>query len=208
MLLRLFALNPDIQNKYYLSGGTALAEYYLHHRYSEDLDYFSKDEVDPMSIQVYLKSISHKAEIQNIDFQQSFNRNLIYLHFRDEIIKTEFTYYPFEQLETPRIVDGIKIDSLLDIAVNKTFTIYQKPRSRDFIDLYLIIKEKEWSFADLRKKARAKFDTHIDPLQMTQQLLEAGKLEEYPRMITSLEPKLLQEFWKQEAHKLKSEALV
>ena len=32
------------------------------------------------------------------------------------------------------------IDSLIDIATNKIFTIYQNPRSRDFIDLYLILK--------------------------------------------------------------------
>src|SRR6059036_1225209 len=28
---------------YYLSGGTALAEYYLQHRYSDDLDFFTRD---------------------------------------------------------------------------------------------------------------------------------------------------------------------
>lgn len=207
-LLRLFAADPNIQKNFYLSGGTALAEYYLHHRFSEDLDYFSEREIDPMSIQVYLKSISTQIGIKKVDFQQSFNRNLIYLHFEDEIIKTEFTYYPFEQLEQPKIIDGTKIDSLLDIAINKTFTIYQKPRSRDFIDLYLIIKEKEWSFANLRKKARAKFDTHIDPLQLAKQLLEADNLEDFPRMITPLDPQVWQSFWKQEADKLKSEVLV
>ena len=66
-LLRLFAADPNIQNSFYLSGGTALAEYYLHHRFSEDLDYFSEQEVDPMSIQVYLKSISSQIDIKKID---------------------------------------------------------------------------------------------------------------------------------------------
>lgn len=207
-LLRLLAKEQNIQKNFYLSGGTALAEYYLHHRFSEDLDYFSVNEIDPMSIQVYLKSISPQVGIKKVDFEQSFNRNLIYLHFKDEIIKTEFTYYPFEQLEQPKIIDGTKIDSLLDIAVNKAITIYQKPRSRDFIDLYLIIKEKEWSFTDLKKKARVKFDTHIDPLQMAKQLLEADKLEDFPRMITTLDPRDWQSFWKQEADKLKSEVFV
>ncbi|MGH7771052.1 MAG: nucleotidyl transferase AbiEii/AbiGii toxin family protein, partial [Candidatus Binatia bacterium] len=27
---------------YYLTGGTALAEFYLHHRYSDDLDFFTR----------------------------------------------------------------------------------------------------------------------------------------------------------------------
>ena len=95
----------------------------------------------------------------------------------------------------------------MDIAVNKTFTIYQKPRSRDFIDLYLIIKQKGWNFLELKKKARAKFDTPIDPIQMAKQLLEADKLMDYPNMIEKLEPKIWQDFWKDEADKLKFEAL-
>ncbi|KKT69981.1 MAG: hypothetical protein UW65_C0006G0004 [candidate division WWE3 bacterium GW2011_GWB1_44_4] len=185
-----------------------MSEYYLHHRLSEDLDFFTETEIDPISIQSFLKSISSRAGIKKVDFQQSFNRNLIYLHFDNEIVKTEFTYYPFTQLEQSKTADGIKIDSLLDIAVNKTFTIYQKPRGRDFIDLYLIIKEKEWSFTDLRKKARSKFETHMDPLQMAKQLLEADIVVDYPRMLLPLEPKIWQDFWKQEAAKLKNEALV
>lgn len=206
-LLKLFASNPSIKKHFYLSGGTALAEYYLHHRYSEDLDFFSEEEVAPLSIQVFIKDIAKKAGIKKVDFQQSFNRNLIFLHFDDEVIKTELTYYPFTQLEPTKEIDGLQVDSLLDIAVNKTFTIYQNPRSRDFIDLYLIMKEKGWSFSDLRKKARMKFDTHIEALQMAQQLLEVDHLEDFPRMIVKLDNQVWQEFWKQEAAKIKSEVL-
>jgi len=208
LLLQLLSLNPSIREHFYLSGGTALAEYYLHHRYSEDLDFFSEDEVDPMAIQSFLKSISAKTGIKKVDFEQSFNRNLFHLHFADEIIKTEFTYYPFTQLETQKKIDGLKVDSLMDIAVDKTFTIYQKPRSRDFIDLYLIIKEKGLDFVDLRKNARAKFDTPVDPIQMAKQLLEVDQLEDFPRMIVPLEPKIWRDFWKQEAEKLKTEVLM
>ena len=207
LLLKLFSSNLDIRQNYYLSGGTALAEYYLYHRFSEDLDFFTGSEIDPISIQTFIKSISGKADIKMVDFQQSFNRNLVYLHFDNEVIKTEFTYYPFEQLEKPKEIDGLNVDSLLDIAINKTFTIYQKPRSRDFIDLYLIIQEKKWSFANLKKKARAKFDTHIDPLQMAKQLLEVDRLEDFPKMIVQLESKTWRDFWKQEADKLKTEVL-
>lgn len=207
LLLRLFSANPNIKKHFYLSGGTALAEHYLHHRLSEDLDFFTEQEIDPMSIQVFIKDITPEADIKKVDFQQSFNRNLVFLHFDDEVIKIEFTYYPFAQMEPPKEIDGILVDSLLDIAVNKTFTIYQKPRSRDFIDLYLIMKEKGWSFLDLRKKARMKFDTHIDPLQMAQQLLEVDHLKDFPRMITSLTPQEWQTYWKQEADTLKNEVL-
>jgi predicted nucleotidyltransferase component of viral defense system len=88
LLLNLLFSNHNIRDNFYLTGGTALAEYYLKHRYSEDLDFFSPEEVDPMPIQVILKSISGKAQIRKIDYQQSFNRNLFFLHFEDEITKT------------------------------------------------------------------------------------------------------------------------
>ena len=38
-LLTLLKRNENITDNFYLSGGTALSEYYLHHRYSENLDF-------------------------------------------------------------------------------------------------------------------------------------------------------------------------
>jgi len=94
LLLNLISQQKDIASNFYLSGGTALAEYYLQHRLSEDLDFFSMEEVDPMAIRVSLKKVQKRAEITKIDFQQSFNRNLFFLHYKDGIVKMEFTYYP------------------------------------------------------------------------------------------------------------------
>jgi len=209
LILNLLFSQPNIAHNFYLSGGTALAEYYLHHRLSEDLDLFSPEEIDPMSIQTTLKSISKKADIKSVDFQQSWNRNLFHLHLNDNsVIKTEFTYYPFTQINTPQTIKNIRVDSLIDIAVNKTFTLYQKPRSRDFIDLYLIINDQGLTFNDLKKKARIKFDTHIDPLQLAQQLLEVSTVKDYPRMIIPVRPEEWINFWKKEVSQLKKEILI
>lgn len=206
-LLDLISQQKDITDKYYLSGGTALAEYYLSHRLSEDLDFFSAEEIDPLTIQVYFKNIQDKAGFAKIDFQQSFNRNLFFLHYQDGVIKTEFTYYPFTQLEQPQVINGIKVDSLIDIAVNKTFAIYQKPSSRHFIDLYLIIKSKGWEFKELMKKARIKFDSAIDPIQMGQQLLKVTEMLDQPTMLIELPEEEWQDFWLKEVQSLKREAL-
>jgi hypothetical protein len=40
---------------FYLTGGTALAEFYLQHRLSEDLDFFSEQEVESQAIAVFWK---------------------------------------------------------------------------------------------------------------------------------------------------------
>lgn len=136
-LLNLISKQKDLISSFYLSGGTALSEYYLHHRLSEDLDFFSLEEVDPLSIQINLKNIQIKAGIKKIDFQQSFN----------------------------------------------------------------------WKFKDLIKKARAKFDSAIDPIQMGQQLLKVTEVLDYPTMIIQLPEKEWQDFWLQEAQNLKKEVL-
>ena len=51
--LRFFASLPD-QERFYLTGGTALAEYYLGHRLSYDLDLFTSeaDLIVPFSYRV------------------------------------------------------------------------------------------------------------------------------------------------------------
>lgn len=207
-LLKALFTQRDIKENFYLTGGTALAEYYLGHRYSEDLDFFTPNEFEPLNIQVILKSLSEKLKTKKIDYQKSFNRNLFFLHFiKGGFIKTEFTFYPFEQIEKPKKVGNIIVDSLIDIAVNKAFTIYQNPRSRDFIDLYIIMIKENWNLKDIYKKAQSKFETYIDPLQLAQQISEINNLKDYPRMIISLKTDKWKSFWLNELNKLKKEVI-
>ena len=202
-LLTLLSQDKYIKEHFYLSGGTALAEYYLQHRLSEDLDFFSLLEVNPKTVQIIFKKIKEKIHFEKVTFEISFNRNLFFLHFPDEILKTEFTYYPFEQIEQPKKMGLLKIDSLMDIAVNKADTILTHPRTRDFIDLYLILQKEQWLFADMVKQARVKFDTAVDALHIAQQLLTVSELKDYPRMLIAFDFDKCEDFWIKEAQKLK-----
>ena len=91
--------------------------------------------------------------------QESFNRNLVYFATSATTIKTEFTYFPFTQVEKPKTLSGLAVDSLTDLAVNKFFTIYQKPSAWHFIDLYLIMATKICTWEQTEKLARIKFET-------------------------------------------------
>jgi predicted nucleotidyltransferase component of viral defense system len=199
--------NENICRDFYLTGGTALAEFYLQHRLSEDLDFFSEKEVEPQAIAVFWKQYQKALGIKKVAFEQSFNRNLFFLHLEKEIIKTEFTYFPFPRIEKKIKIGKLFVDSLLDIAVNKVFTIYQNPRSRDFIDLYLIIEKTGWKIDDLVKKARMKFEWHIDPLRLGAQFIKAKEVKDYPRMITKIKPEIWQDFFLNEAEKFKDKIL-
>lgn len=204
-ILELVSKEKKICDNFYLSGGTALAEFYLQHRLSEDLDFFNENEFEPQAVFVFLKGLQKQAGIKKIDAGQSFNRNIFFLYLDGEILKTEFTYFPFPRIEKKVKKNNLYIDSIIDIAVNKIFTIYQKPRSRDFIDLYLIIKEKKYKIKDLLKKARIKFDWHIDPIQMGARFLEAETVKDYPRMIKKIEHREWQNFFVDLAKNMKKD---
>ena len=195
--------HPFISRDFYLTGGTALAAFYLGHRYSEDLDFFAEKEVDILAVDIFLKEIRQSLGITAIDFQQSYNRNLFFLHFGDgAVLKTEFTHFPFTRIEKGLAADAIAIDSILDIAVNKLFTIYQQSRTRDYIDLYCICTKEQFSISDLLLKAKTKFDWHIDSIQLGTQFMKAGDVKDYPRMIRTIDDVEWQEFFRGEAKKL------
>lgn len=206
-LLKEIGEQEFLAKNFYLSGGTALAGFYLFHRYSEDLDFFSENEVDSMQINIFFKSIKKTFKIKKIDYEQSYNRNLFFLHFDDEILKMEFTYYPFPRVKEGHQKFGVTIDSLLDIAVNKLFTIYQRCKARDYIDLYCICKKEELTIGDLIKTAKIKFDWHIDPIQLGTQFIKAKEAEDYPHMIQELDKKTWHSFFIKEAEKLGTDIL-
>lgn len=202
-LLKRIGEHSYFGNRFYLTGGTALAGFYLHHRYSEDLDFFSEEEFDIDPLNVFFRTLKKELGYQTIDFQQHYNRNLFFLNFKDEVLKTEFTFFPFPRIETNNKKNGLAIDSLLDLAVNKLFTIYQRSTARDYVDLYWICHEKGWSISELTKKARIKFDWHIDPLQLGAQFVKARDAKDEPRLLLSISRTDWEQFFFEEAKKLK-----
>lgn len=200
--------NAFLKDNFYLTGGTALAAFYLGHRYSEDLDFFSESEIDILNLDIFFQKIKPRLGYAKIDFQKSFNRNLFFLIFEGgKALKTEFTFFPFTRIKKAADQLGLQVDSLLDIGVNKLFSIYQRTQARDYLDLYFICREKGLTIEELTKKARLKFDWHIDPLQLGTQFLKAKEVSDYPRLIKAISDAEWQNFFIAEAVKLKGEIL-
>lgn len=185
----------SLSSRFYLTGGTALCGFYLPYRYSEDLDFFSFEEIDIETITVFIKSKQETLGFKTFDIQTSFNRNLIFLEFGNETLKTEFTYFPFPQKGTPKEYKDVPIDSLEDIALNKLFTIYQNPRLRDFMDLYKILQQEKYNFDKLILGSKAKFDWHIDKLQLGSQLLKARERKDVPRLVDDFKFSKMEDFY-------------
>lgn len=205
--LSIVRATPFLRDNFYLTGGTALAGFYLSHRYSEDLDFFSEEEIDLLNLNSALKKIKSRLGVKRSEFEQSYNRNLFFLYFGKKILKTEFTFFPFPRINKANTIMGLQVDSLEDIAVNKLFTIYQRVAARDYIDLYCIFQEKKMKMPELIKQAKSKFDWHIDPIQLGSQFLKSKDAKDLPRMITKVPEKDWQGFFIEEAKKLKKEVL-
>lgn len=200
--------SSTIPKYFYFTSGTALSHYYLQHRFSEDLDFFSVNEFDLGFISTSLKKLQTQLKFQTLDIQQSFNRNLIFLTFANQdVLKLEFTYYPFTHIETPQLKDGIPVDSLIDITVNKLFTIAQNPRGRDFYDLYASLQHTPHDLEKLRLLAKQKFDWHVDPLHLGTQFNRIDEFLDDPILTKTIDSNSVSQFFKDQAKKLKPSIL-
>lgn len=194
---------PQLYEKFYFSGGTALSEFYLQHRFSEDLDFFSITEIDANALNLYLQTQRSKFNAPQLQFQQSFNRNLFFLEYENgEGLKLEFTYYPFTRLEEGKKNGNLQVDSVLDIAVNKAFTLTQQARGRDYFDLYMINKKYGFSFQNLVKLARQKFDYPINYLQLGKNLVKVTTFLDDPILIKKIDRKLVEDYFLAQAKEL------
>ncbi|MFZ5945979.1 MAG: nucleotidyl transferase AbiEii/AbiGii toxin family protein [Bacillota bacterium] len=116
---------------FYLAGGTALA-LHLGHRWSEDLDFFSKQKFDSFAL---ISKLSETDEFfvtgQEMDTVHGLMGN----------VKLSFLHYPYSLLEDFHLYKEIKIASIKDIALMKLIALVQRGTKKDFIDLYFIEKE-------------------------------------------------------------------
>lgn len=144
----------ELRNAFRLTGGTALSAFYLEHRLSDDLDFFSLEKIPFYITEEFLKNIDF---IKNIIHTKQFDRNIFNLGLKDNtVLKVEFTHYPLKNLEEALIIDSLRIDSFLDIAVNKLCAIADRFEAKDYIDVYCILKNGSLSLNELMVLAEKK----------------------------------------------------
>lgn len=136
---------PEFLSRFYLTGGTALT-LLLGHRESEDLDWFSQENFDPVKLQSQLLQLGSldRAELEANTLNAYLNG-----------VKVQFLNYSYTLLEPFVIWGKIKISSLADIACTKLQTIGIRGSKKDFIDLYWLLKQ--FSLEELFTKVKQKY---------------------------------------------------
>ena len=205
--LKIIGQEKYFSAKFYLTGGTALAEFYLKHRLSEDLDFFTEEnEVNPVAIVRFLNSRAKILKLEKFDTRRVMGLYSLFLHFQDKtVLKVDFNYYPFPRIEKGSKFGNLTVNSIYDIGVDKVHTIVLNPRARDFIDIFFIVKEKHYDFFDLIMKAKAKFDWDITAIELGARLIEGSKLTDYPHLLKKIAHQEWKDFFLAEAKKLKKE---
>ncbi|PIR41909.1 MAG: hypothetical protein COV30_01150 [Candidatus Yanofskybacteria bacterium CG10_big_fil_rev_8_21_14_0_10_37_15] len=187
-------------NDFYLTGGTALSGYYLQHRISDDLDFFSFGDFDSMFLHSIAESLKKVIGAEDVRFSKSYDRNQFFYIVNEEENKIEFTKYPFKQLQEIKNFNGARIDSEYDIAVNKLMTIVDRFDPKDFVDLFFLIQK--YDIIKLKEGVQLKFGHKLDYLTIGSSFSKARKIEALPKMIKPLTVKDLKDFFNKESKKL------
>lgn len=207
--LELTQSQPQLTKRFYLTGGTALAEFYLQHRLSEDIDLFTeKEEVNQSLVEAFLKKSAQRLKIKKIKLSQFLGLFSYQLIYQDgEELKVDFNYYPFLRIDKGIKFKNLEIDSLEDIAANKVHTLFMKPRPRDYIDLFFLMKTQNYDLKQLILDAKAKFDWDIDRMNLANQFIRVKELEfkDLPRMLKPLDFNKMEEFFLKLAKSLEKE---
>ena len=206
-LLESASTSELITSHFYLTGGTALSEFYFKHRISEDLDFFSEQEINDRQLTLWIKETSIKlkseTEVQALNGQYTY-----FFHFPDEDIKVDFAYFPFTMLGKSLKYNRLLVSSVEDIATNKIQAILTRCRGRDYFDLYKILNNREITLDKILQDYRLKFDIGISYEQLAKKFTAILDASDQPRFIEKVNWKIIEGFFLSEAKKLEHKLLI
>jgi len=199
-LTRFFAYN--VGQQFFLTGGTALAAFYLYHRLSEDVDLFTVDEGILDAAQDAMLTIGEdtgwKIGLQRLSphfLRASLTRP------DGESLKAELVQDVGEQFGEKQWCDGIRVDSLVNIAANKVAAILGRADVKDFIDLYFLIRRIGYDFDKFLEMAKQK-DLGLTEFYLAGMLRQIHTVKDLPVMLKPVDLEMLGSFYNELADRL------
>lgn len=198
------------ESLFYLTGGTALAAFYLRHRYSDDLDFFTRN-VENLRAADYL--VERGVAAAGLIIEGSPPREQIFRRFvlagdthpRHPLRKCELMHDSEPHFAEPRRFDGVLVDDLLSIAINKLAAL-GRLEPKDYVDLYLILQQGAYRLEDLIPRVQEK-DRGLTPLVLADAFERVGQLADLRPfqegyMLVQVEPAELIAFYRGWARRL------
>lgn len=179
----------------FLGGGTALA-LQIGHRISFDFDIFAFDKLNRY-LWTKVRNIFGKNCARFIDTEDQLNfstpKSVYVTFFRDD----------YSSLFKPIKTDTIYLMDIRDIATNKAFTIGRRPKWRDHVDIYFLIKSKYLNLEEIMKLAKQKFGLGFSEKLFLEQLTYWSDIEDYgvKYLKDNIEPETIKKLLLSEATK-------
>lgn len=181
--------NRTVQDVFFLTGGTALAVFYLGHRISDDIDLFSTESIAMPEVDFWIKT-RWGARCSVLQKSRQFLSLLI------DGVKVDLVLDPLSfKGKRPRFhfdpQRSIQIDDLFNIATNKLTAIVSRTEPKDFVDFYLLLQHfPGLELQELYDKSRLKEAIFDDPPTAAFQM-ETGL--SFVRENPALRPKMIRE---------------
>ena len=139
---------------FYLTAGTCLHRFYLHHRYSDDLDLFTNENAlfreDVRIVQNLLDSHDIAFDLQ-VD-TRDFVRLSVASKLRVDMVNDRVFRYG----RNVRSMTGIALDNIENICANKICAVIGRDEPKDVFDLYVIYAKMDIDWAVTIEAARKK----------------------------------------------------
>ena len=181
-LLREFI--AEFRSDFFLSGGVALSWGYLHHRLSNDLDFFARTVVNLDAVESgwtrHLEQLGMQCE--TTERSETFRR--FQIHGNGDTTLIDLVSGDPPGVAELELRDGIPIDSLLDIAVNKVLAL-NREEIKDYVDLFLILQGETFDIFELLERSKRKSaDAESDwfPLEVADLLVHADALPNFGKL--------------------------
>jgi len=138
--LGVFASLPD-NEQFFLTGGTALAEFYLGHRLSYDLDLFTGEtglvlpcsyQIEQAAGKVGMVARAARRFSSYVEFDVSRGEN----HLKVDLALVS----PFRLAAAEKSVLGVMVNDEIDIRADKLLAFYGRSEPRDAIDVYSLMQ--------------------------------------------------------------------
>ena len=188
-----FALLPD-QAQFYLAGGTALAEYYLGHRLSFDLDFFTAEASLILPYSYQIEALGRQGDLEVSVIRRFTTYVELTVVQNEERLKVDLAQDSPFRLEPPvQTAEGIRVSALSDLRIDKLLAYYGRAEPRDAVDLYFILQQAPLD--ELVTQAAQKdpgFDLYWFAVALNRATDFPDELERWPvRMLQPLNPREL-----------------
>ncbi len=166
---KVMQLMGQVDSPFYLTGGTLLGRFILHHRYSDDLDFFTNSNKDFLKeIDAVMKPVF--KEIQQVELVTRQDSYVRYMVTEKQVdLKIEFVndvMYTVE--EKLKMVSGIKFDHWKNVLSNKV-TALSRIAAKDFVDILFLSHAYSFNWEEIIDQAKMK-DASINEIDVSQYL--------------------------------------